>query len=191
MSSGRTVSVLRLGSSRANHARHSRETGMAAHNLFLQKAFSSILQGKSRFHNIFSPQTIFYYKLKKNVFQSACMVPYRKFYSHTIIYCCRGNCWWLNVQGKIGLSWFEQEQIQFMPIFSLLVIPGIANRTQSNWISIELLKSNEIELNSWIEFNWVWQSNEIELTEKRKNQSNPIERSIFELVICVAGVENW
>ena len=31
----------------------------------------------------------------------------------------------------------------------------------------------------------------IELTEKQKKQSNPIERSIFELVICVkTGVEN-
>ena len=29
------------------------------------------------------------------------------------------------------------------------------------------------------------QSNEIELTEKKKNQSNPIERSIFELVIYI------
>ena len=37
---------------------------------------------------------------------------------------------------------------------------------------------------AWIEFDWVRQSNEIELTEKKKNQSNPIERSIFELVIC-------
>ena len=32
---------------------------------------------------------------------------------------------------------------------------------------------------------WVRQSNSIELTEKKKNQSNPIERSIFELMICV------
>ena len=32
---------------------------------------------------------------------------------------------------------------------------------------------------------WVRQSNEIELTEKKKNQSNLIERSIFELVIYV------
>ena len=41
-------------------------------------------------------------------------------------------------------------------------------------------KSNPIELN----FNRT-QSNEIELTEKKKNQSNPIERLIFELVIYV------
>ena len=54
------------------------------------------------------------------------------------------------------------------------------NRTQSNFF-----QSNSIEINSWIKFDWVRQSNEIELTEKKKNQSNPTERSIFELVICV------
>ena len=54
--------------------------------------------------------------------------------------------------------------------------PGIVNRTQSN----------SIELNRWIEFDWVRQSNEIELTEKKKNPTpNPIERLIFELVIYV------
>ena len=55
------------------------------------------------------------------------------------------------------------------------LIHGIVNRTQSN----------SIELNSWIEFDWIRQSNEIELTEKKENQSNQNERSIFELVICV------
>ena len=77
------------------------------------------------------------------------------------------------------------------PIYANFFSSSYTRHSKSNWISIELLKLNEIELNSWIEFNWVWQSNEIELTENRKNQSNPIERSIFELVICVAGVENW
>ena len=59
--------------------------------------------------------------------------------------------------------------------------------SQSNPIELNLnrTQSNSIELNSWIEFDWVRQSNEIELTEKKKNQSNPIECSIFELVICV------
>ena len=38
---------------------------------------------------------------------------------------------------------------------------------------------------SWIKFGWIRQSNEIKLTEKKENQSNPNKRSIFELVICV------
>ena len=45
-------------------------------------------------------------------------------------------------------------------------------------------QSNPIELNLWVEFDWVRQSNEIELTENKK-KSNPNERSIFKLVICV------
>ena len=32
---------------------------------------------------------------------------------------------------------------------------------------------------------WVQQSNEIELIEKKKNQSNENKHSIFELVICI------
>ena len=48
--------------------------------------------------------------------------------------------------------------------------PDIVNRTQSN------------PIDRWIEFDWVRQSNEIELAEKEKNQSNPIERSNFELM---------
>ena len=36
-----------------------------------------------------------------------------------------------------------------------------------------------------MEFDWVRLSNEIELTEKKKNQSNPIKGWIFELMICV------
>ena len=59
----------------------------------------------------------------------------------------------------------------------------------SKWNPIELnfnrTQSNSIELNRWIEFDCVRQSNEIELTEKKKNKSNPIERLIFELVIYV------
>ena len=39
-------------------------------------------------------------------------------------------------------------------------------------------QSNPIELNSWIEFDWIRQSNQIKLTEKKKNQSNLNERSI-------------
>ena len=46
-------------------------------------------------------------------------------------------------------------------------------------------KSNPIELN----FNRN-QSNEIELTEKKKNHSNSNERSIFELLICVKQALN-
>ena len=64
---------------------------------------------------------------------------------------------------------------------------GHSRHSQSNPIELNFnrTQSNSIELNSWIEFDWVRQSNEIELTEKKKNKSNPIERSIFELVICV------
>ena len=40
-------------------------------------------------------------------------------------------------------------------------------------------KSNPIELNPWIEFDLVRQSNEIELTHKKIVQSNSIEHSIF------------
>ena len=63
----------------------------------------------------------------------------------------------------------------------------MTRHSKSNPIELNFnrTKSNSIELNRWIEFDWVRQSNEIELTEKTKNQSNPIERSIFELVIYV------
>ena len=55
------------------------------------------------------------------------------------------------------------------------------NRTDFNRTQL-----NSVKLNSWIEFDWVQQSNEIELTEKKKIlKSNPIERSIFEPVICI------
>ena len=62
--------------------------------------------------------------------------------------------------------------------------PGIV---KSNPIELNFnrTQSNTIEPNRWIEFDWVRQSNQIELTEKKKNQSNPIEHSIFELVIYV------
>jgi len=40
-------------------------------------------------------------------------------------------------------------------------------------------------LNQWIAFDWVRQSNEIELTHKKIGQSNSIERSISELLIFV------
>ena len=62
-----------------------------------------------------------------------------------------------------------------------------SRHSKSNPIELNFnrTQSNSIELNRWIEFDWVRQSNEIELTEKKKNQSNPIERSIFELVIYV------
>ena len=55
--------------------------------------------------------------------------------------------------------------------------PGIVNRTQSNWISIEP--------NPWIEFDWFPQSHEIELTQKKlgnRTQSNLINWIVFDWV---------
>ena len=55
--------------------------------------------------------------------------------------------------------------------------PGIANRTFGN-----RTQSNSIELNPWIEFDWVRQSNEIELPnlcefdfQTNRTQSNTIQ----------------
>ena len=62
-----------------------------------------------------------------------------------------------------------------------------SRHSKSNPIELNFnrTQSNSIELDRWIEFDWVRQSNKIELNEKKKNQSNPIERSIFELVIYI------
>ena len=70
----------------------------------------------------------------------------------------------------------------------VIVLDSCCTRhSKSNPIALNFnrTQSNSIELNRWIEFDWVRQSNEIELAEKKKNQSNPIERLIFEVVIYV------
>ena len=84
---------------------------------------------------------------------------------------------------KADLAWIS---FQWKKVFCG-VVSDTPRHSKSNPIELNFnrTKSNSIELNRWIEFDWVQLSNEIELTEKKKNQSNPIERSIFELVIYV------
>jgi len=56
---------------------------------------------------------------------------------------------------------------------------------------VELNRWNSIELNRWIEFHWIRQSNKINLTPKKIWQSNSIERPIsWTLEFCKTGVEN-
>ena len=59
-----------------------------------------------------------------------------------------------------------------------------SRHSQSNPIELNFNRTQSylIELNSL--------PDSIELTEKKKNQSNPIERSIFELVICALKIHN-
>ena len=73
-----------------------------------------------------------------------------------------------------------------IPKITFLII-DTTRHSKSNPIELNFnrTQSTSIELDRWIEFDRVRQSNEIELTEKKKNQSNPIERLIFELVIYV------
>ena len=52
-------------------------------------------------------------------------------------------------------------------------------------------QSNSIELNPWIEFDWVRQSNEIELTEKKKKSIEPNRTCDFRTCeLCKTGFEN-
>ena len=82
---------------------------------------------------------------------------------------------------SVSFSFFR-----FVSFYSFFVMFG-SRHSKSNPIELNFnrTQSNSIELNSWIEFDWVRQSNQIELTEKENIQSNSIERSIFELLIFV------
>ena len=76
-------------------------------------------------------------------------------------------------------------QRKFWKIIVQMYKKALTSRhSKSNPIELNFnhTQSNSIELNPWIEFGNQTKSKS---TKRNKNQSSPIERSIFELVICV------
>ena len=78
--------------------------------------------------------------------------------------------------------------VQWVTIF--VHSQSISRHSKSNPIELNFnqTQSNSIELNRTQSVDWVWLSSAIEQYQthwKEKNQSNPIEHSIFELVIYV------
>ena len=54
---------------------------------------------------------------------------------------------------------------------SFACIPDIVNQTQLYWIHFNQTQSNSIKLSPWVKFDWVQQSNQIELTQKYEDLS--------------------